>query len=156
MSTSKLWNKIRDTSCQQRLKNKNFDGKSFWNKIKKILEKESIKADSFKALPKSLVNDVMTLPEYQILGNGDQEILEHNHFIIQTVRIPLTEKPTLKKIMQIALNIGQCKGMGSKYNKYLIKRTKIENYLSKKDIDNLDKNIHEKTIEEIYKYLLKF
>jgi hypothetical protein len=52
----------------------------------------------------------MKLPEYSINGKNEKIIIEKNHFLIQTVRIPLTEKPILRKIMQIALNNGQYQG----------------------------------------------
>lgn len=52
----------------------------------------------------------MLLPEYTINGYENKLINENNHFIIQQVRIPINEKPTIKKIIQIALNIDQYKG----------------------------------------------
>ena len=151
-----IWNKIKKVSYEQRKINKNFDGKLFWKKIKEILEKEKSQADSFKAVPKKLAEKVLSLPEYHILGNGRQEILEHNHFIIQTFRIPMTEKPTIKKIMQVALNIGQCKGMGGKYDKDLVGRTKIDNYISKKDIIRISNELDEKNVQKLYEYLSTF
>jgi len=54
----------------------------------------------------------MLLPEYIINGYDQKSIIENNHFIIQQVRIPLNEKPTIRKIIQIALNIGQYRGSG--------------------------------------------
>jgi hypothetical protein len=48
----------------------------------------------------------MLLPEYTINGYEEKIIIENNHFIIQQVRIPLNEKPSIRKIIQIALNIG--------------------------------------------------
>lgn len=56
----------------------------------------------------------MLLPEYIINGYEEKIIIENNHFIIQQVRIPLSEKPTIRKIIQIALNIGQYRGSGGK------------------------------------------
>ena len=151
-----IWNKIKKVSYEQRKINKNFDGKLFWKKIKEILEKEKSQADSFKAVPKKLAEKVLSLPEYHILGNGRQEILEHNHFIIQTFRIPLNEKPSLKKIGQIALNIGQCQGKGTKFNKLLKNRTKLIAYISEKDIRDLSAKISPNTIEKLEQYLSKF
>ena len=46
--------------------------------------------------------------------------------IIQTVRIPMTEKPSLRKIIQIALNIGQCQGFVPNLINFLLI---VQNYL---------------------------
>ena len=43
----------------------------------------------------------MLSPEYYIDGYGNKKIIEENHFYIQTIRIPLLEEPTLRKIIQI-------------------------------------------------------
>jgi hypothetical protein len=56
----------------------------------------------------------MLLHKYTINGYEEKIIIENNHFIIQQVRIPLTEKPTIRKIIQIALNIGQYRGSRGK------------------------------------------
>jgi len=53
-----------------------------------------------------------------------------HHFLIQTVRIPKTESPSLRKIIQIALNIGQYLAFN---NKTIIKRVNINDYINKKD-----------------------
>ena len=55
---------------------------------------------------------------------------ENHHFLIQTVRIPKTESPSLRKIIQIALNIGQYLAFN---NKTIIKRVNINDYINKKD-----------------------
>ena len=49
----------------------------------------------------------MSIPEFVTNGHGNTEIIEINHFLIQTVRIPKNEEPSLRKVCQIALNIGQ-------------------------------------------------
>lgn len=56
----------------------------------------------------------MSLPEFFINGYGNNITIEKNHFLIQTVRIPRNEEPSLKKIGQIALNIGQYQGYTGK------------------------------------------
>jgi hypothetical protein len=54
----------------------------------------------------------MAKTEYKIDGYGTKNIVEIAHFLIQQVRIPLEEPtPTIKKIIQIALNIGRYKGI---------------------------------------------
>lgn len=78
---------------------------------------------------------MLPLPEYTINGYEEKIIIENNHFIIQQVRIPLTEKPTIRKIIQIALNIGQYKGSGGKMN-----FDNINQFISQKDIVELSKH----------------
>lgn len=47
----------------------------------------------------------MSLCEKCINGHGDEIIIEKNHFLIQSIRLP-TEGNNIRKLMQIALNIG--------------------------------------------------
>jgi hypothetical protein len=96
----------------------------------------------------------MLLPEYTINGYEEKIIIENNHFIIQQVRIPLTEKPTIRKIIQIALNIGQYKG--SKVKPYNISRIELNNigqFISQKDIIELSKHIPDVLVRKISGYL---
>ena len=97
-----------------------------------------------------------TIPEFLIYPNDKKVIIEQNHFIIQTVRIPLKEEPSIRKIIQVALNIGQCQGKGNKFNIYLKNRTKLSDYISKKDIKRLSNIISNKTLNDINKYLTKW
>jgi hypothetical protein len=155
MSLITIFNKVKKTSFKLNKTNPEADGLKFWQPIKKILEKEDICAESWKKPKKTLVNTVLGLPEYIINGKGEQKIIEQNHFIIQTVRIPIKEKPNLKKIIQIALNIGQCKGKGGKFNKYLVNRTKVTDYITNKDINKISQDISKETIKKVNDYLLK-
>ena len=69
---------------------------------------------------------------------------ENNHFIIQQVKISLTEKPTIRKIIQIALNIGQYKGSGGK-----IIFDNIGQFIYRKDIVELSKHIPDDLVRKI-------
>lgn len=95
----------------------------------------------------------MLLPEYSINGYETKEINENNHFIIQQVRIPLNENPTIKKIIQIALNIGQYKGTNNNNFIYNIKFNNITQFIYKTDIIELSKYISDDTLEKINEYL---
>jgi hypothetical protein len=90
----------------------------------------------------------MLLPEYTINGYEEKSIIENNHFIIQQVRIPLTEKPTIRKIIQIALNIGQYRGSVGKmiFNN-------IGQFIYRKDIIELSKHIPDDLVRKITGYL---
>ena len=75
-----------------------FDGLSFWQPIKKILEPLDIyQAKKWKSISKRITEKIMLLPEYYIDGYDNKKIIENNHFIIQQVRIPNKEKATIKK-----------------------------------------------------------
>ena len=92
----------------------------------------------------------MKIFEYHINGHGNKEIIETNHFLIQTVRIPKIEEPSLKKIIQIALNIGQYEGDTG----IPIEKNNIFHFLSKKDSHVLLKDIlHKDKIAELEKLL---
>ena len=157
MSLEKIFNNIKKVSKKINENNRKVDGLAYWQPIKKILGDEDIYASKWKSQNKSMSNHVMKkIPEFEIYGNEEKKILEHNHFIIQTFRIPLKEKPSLRKIGQIALNIGQCQGKGSKFNKFLKNRTKLSAYISEKDIKDLSSKISKNTIQKLEKYLSKF
>lgn len=79
----------------------------------------------------------MSMPEFFINGYGNTEIIEKNHFLIQTVRIPENEEPSLKKVCQIALNIGQYQG----YTRKTIKNNSITDYVLNSDCCILLKDI---------------
>ena len=62
----------------------------------------------------------------------------------------------LEELFKLALNIGQCKAFGTKHNHLLKNRTKITNYISKKDIDKLSLLISKDVNNKIYKHLNKY
>jgi hypothetical protein len=131
-----------------------FDGQGFWQPIKKILEPlDSYNAKKWKQISKTKTRKIMLLPEYTINGYETKLINENNHFIIQQVRIPLNEKPTIKKIMQIALNIGQYKGINNNNFIYDIKFNDLTQFIYKSDIIQLSKHISEEILKKINDYL---
>lgn len=132
ITISDLFTQILFYVKKERHKNKNFDGLKFWRSIKPILSNSSYEASKWKNIPTKYYKNIMILPEYYIDGYGNTNIIEENHFLIQTVRIPKTEKPSLRKIMQIALNIGQYLGYNTKY---LIKFEDIKDYINIKDMN---------------------
>ena len=131
-----------------------FDGQGFWQPIKKILEPlDGYNAKKWKKISKIKTRKIMLLPEYTINGYETKLINENNHFIIQQVRIPLNEKPTIKKIMQIALNIGQYKGINNNNFIYDIKFNDLTQFIYKSDIIQLSKHITEEMVKKINDYL---
>lgn len=135
-----LFNAIKKKSKKEREKKKNFDGHKFWQGLKPILGNSLYKAKAWKKPRTTVFNATIKLTEYTIDGTGNKQIVEKNHFAIQTVRIPTIEQPTLRKIMQVALNIGQFEGY-DKWDNYIdagsisSPNDKFENYISKKEGD---------------------
>lgn len=106
--TTLFFSKIRKDAETLRTHNKKANGQAFWKPIKESLEPyDSIQGKWNSKLFKDKYNvfyeKVMKLPEKD--GNG--KMIEPHHFIIQCVRIPRTEVLTLRKLIQVALNIGQ-------------------------------------------------
>ena len=95
----------------------------------------------------------MSLSEYMIDGYGNKNIDLVNHFIIQQIRIPLQEKATIRKIMQIALNIGLYRGKINNKFLYNVKFDNINQFVSKKDIEELNKHITNSIVMKIDKYI---
>ena len=155
-----LFNIVRDKSTELRGKYRDeFDGKGFWQPIKKILAKVNINALDWKKISQDIVESIMTLPEYYKNGYGDEHIIETNHFLIQQVRIPTTELPSLKKIVQLALNIGQFYGMNDvalmeRINYDSLNLNKLSRYVTKKDIQHISSKISDSLISSIETYLL--
>jgi len=126
-----------------------FDGLGFWQPIKKLLEPlDEYSAKKWKKIPKKLTKSIMLLPEFTINGYEEKIIIENNHFIIQQVRIPLNEKSTIRKIIQIALNIGQYRGSGGK-----MIFDNIGQFIYRKDIVELSKHIPDDIVGKIREYL---
>lgn len=150
-----LFESVLDKSYQLRSANPlHFDGQGFWQPIKKILEPfDSYPAKQWKTLSKTKTRKIMLLPEYTINGYETKEINENNHFIIQQVRIPLKDSPTIKKIIQVALNIGQYKGTNKQNFMYDVKLDSIQQFIHKADIIELSKHISDETVENIKDYL---
>lgn len=125
-----LFNELMHYVRKKRLNNKNFNGLKFWRSVKPILSKSKYEAVKWKNIPERHYNNIMKYSEYYIDGYGKTYLIENHHFLIQTVRIPKTESPSLRKIIQIALNIGQYLAFN---NKTIIKRVNINDYINKKD-----------------------
>ena len=144
MSLIRLFEIVEEKSYQLRKTNPQADGQQFWQPIKEELSKFDIEATGWKNIKKEYQKTLLRA-EFYIDGYGNKNIIEINHFIIQTIRIPLNEKPTLRKIIQIALNIGQYTGSGFPKEPWM----NLENYLTKENIKKIDKQISKQLLNEI-------
>lgn len=146
MSLIQLFEIVEKKSHQLRKSNPQADGQKFWKPIKEELSKFDIEATGWKNIKKEYQKTLLRA-EFYIDGYGNKNIIEFNHFIIQTIRIPLNEKPTLRKIIQIALNIGQYTGSGFPKEPWM----NIENYLTKENIKKINTQIPKNLIDKIDK-----
>jgi hypothetical protein len=130
-----------------------FDGQGFWQPIKEICSTDKNEASSWvHYLSLKQEADIMSLNEKNANGNMN----EKNHFLIQQVRIPNKEKPVIGKILQIALNMGQYKGIvegeGTNHNpRYLFHS--IYDFITHEDVRDLSDKINKQDIDKLISYL---
>lgn len=127
MDLKQLFERFSQKTENIRRSDPKFDGRDYWSKYKKVFEKCG-QIIAFWIVPdESRRLSIKDLQEH----NPDGSMNEKNHFIMQTVNIPLNEPATFCKIMQVALNIGQYNAMVEKPDRL---PTKIQLYV---DCDNV-------------------
>jgi len=148
-----LYNLIVARCKAERKKDPSFDGLTYWRNIKGVCS-DSIQASKWKKISQSTITEIMNLPEEIILANGKKELIEVNHFIIQQARIPTTEKPTLRKVLQVGLNVGQWIGnpdpqiykqINYKYSDLHL----LSRYLTTADIKKISEQIDDSLMDKI-------
>ena len=171
MSVQAIFDLILTKSIELHDTNGEVNGLVFWHQMKDLLKKynnvitfnwkQQLKGTnstnnssnhSTKRLPgleDSEYKEIMSLCEKCINGHGDEIIIEKNHFFIQSVRLP-TEGNNIRKLMQIALNIGQYIGMGGERRPWM----NLNNYLSQREINKLNRQ-HKSKLERLLKDLEK-
>ena len=152
----KLFNAVKHASIQYRMKG-NKNGQDFWKPIKEHLSQKPIPESKWKYIGKHIGNLILTFPEYT--PNG--KIIENNHFLIQQIRIPKTSPLCSRKVIQIALNIGQFIGSDTQQLKKKIKYnsfncTELSRYVYSRDLVKLSETISDENYNFIMKYLSKY
>ena len=113
----KFRNKAKNLHTQSANK---VDGRTFWQQYKadlRLLDTLNLPIE-WNINPKNTpfikikkIVESQNVPEHKFGWslNGEPHIMMHeaNHFLIQLIRIPLVAPCTIRKIMQIALNLGQ-------------------------------------------------
>lgn len=100
---------------------------------------------------------VLDLPEKVITGRGDEELIEHNHYMIEIFRIPLKKKPTLKNLMRIGYNYGllTAKIRQKDFPEGMIRTMKhlkayqLANFIDNADAASLEAYLADSTVKEI-------
>ena len=108
-----LFEIIKGDAYNFRRENPGGDGKAFWQPIKaKFDAYDDIVVGHWKPPLATIVYWLPLHPEF----DDNNVMIEQNHFIHQLNRIPTTAPCTIKKIMQLALNIGQLKAATTKFD----------------------------------------
>ena len=130
------------------LKNSGIDGLDFWRKVKPDFAKYDNRSTEMKyTINKAYIHKINYLFHSKQLQNKDKngETIIPDHFIYQLVNLPVNETVCIRRVMQLALNIGQWKS-ANKNTAALIEANKIFNdynldniksYLAKEDIETL-------------------
>ena len=139
MSIKPLFDYMRLKSYKLQKNDPDADGLAFWRKIKNELAKQDEHTVEWILLDDEETDRIMNLTEYEINGHGDKNIVEINHFQIQYVRIPRTETASIRKIMQVALNIGQYEGKVK--NRQALEHLQLENFVSEESIKTLEEKL---------------
>jgi hypothetical protein len=130
------------------------DGRGFWSPIKDIASRVD-NLSNFKWQDEHVSNEfaknIMALPEHDSSG----KTIEHNHFLIQLVRIPKTEEGNLRKLLQIALNAGQYLGISNTQTIQDGKLDSVGTYVSSDVIATLDAILAKNPdiVEDVQQYL---
>ena len=86
----------------------NWDGRAAWQPMKAIQSEDTTGQSwnlcAFYGTRDQFSSDILTKLEEEDKDGNTNEL---NHFMLQCARIPIYDKPSPRKIMQIALNIGQ-------------------------------------------------
>ena len=110
-----IYNCVLKHATELRLNNTRANGLLYWTRLKSLFASISyIRVNAFIPIDKDTYHRFMSLPEKTIDGYGKITMLELNHFVIQLVRIPHNEQPTIIKILQLAYNYGQYVGTREK------------------------------------------
>lgn len=153
-----LFNLVQKKSIQLHKTGKG-NGLIFWRSIKNTLRDYDLQKTNWsnkvlrvKSKEKTFYNKVWNL----------NEKIEHNHFLIQHLRIPEKDAATPRKILQIALNSGQLKKYLNTDNFELdliqtykkLKLDKIETYISlSKAKFKFDKGLYKEINKQLSKFL---
>lgn len=143
---NELWDNIINSSNEIRSENKNLDGLKYWKHIKNIIKdinsvpNKNIEWNKDHIKIKTKFYNKFNLSE----KDKNNNLIENNHFLLQLINIPYKDDniPSFKRLIQIALNIGQLKSSLDSYSKEIRdfikihKLFKIDTYMNKKMYKN--------------------
>lgn len=127
-----------------------FGGQELWNMLKSVIQQidpqDKILADSWQVK----VNEIeyKNIPEY----DENKNMIEVNHFAIQMLRIPAQEKPTLRKILQVAFNQGQYEALRNTELDLIVQAHQLNNfdtYLDNDSVQSISEILTDKFIADL-------
>ncbi len=139
-----LFQELIEVVGTKRRNDPKFQGLEFWRSIKSVTENfdhETVVEWVPSTLTKTEQDQIMDMTEYTINGRNENKLHENNHYLIQTVRIPLTEKGNLRKVLQVGVNLGQLLGVWSEMEYLFINDRALDSlqaYLAPSEIAKLD------------------
>ena len=150
----KLFNTVKN-AAERIHDNGKVDGEQFWSGIKEILSQHDDHVFRWKKTrTKKRDNKIMTtLPEFQTFGDGMCRIIEANHFVIQSVRIPIAENATIRTVAQVALNIGQYDAYDKGQDNMLHNHKALSMYLAKGGNEQMSALVTPEIIREVEMYI---
>ena len=153
MTIKKTFEYVRRNSYHMRKQVSGADGQAFWQGIKRILASFDDIRYTWLAIDADYAQCCMALNEYDEV-DGICQMNEGNHFSIQTARISLTEEPCVRKLIQIALNLGM-------YEQHVhdcmaLHHIDIHTYISDEDLNTLDAMIPVKVHTDIQQYVEQY
>lgn len=114
------WKLIISNVTLLRINYDNFDGKEYWNQLKKffeIIDSRTTQEIFFNPLHLEIFNQASKLLDHLDEKDKDGKIIEKNHFLLQLFNIPYKDKKvSIHRLMQIALNIGQFNNFNNENN----------------------------------------
>ena len=152
-SIETIYNCIVTHATKLRLNNTKANGLYYWIQLKSLFASIAyISANAFIPIEKDIYQRFMSLPEKTIDGYGNISMIELHHFVIQLVRIPHNEKPSIIKILQLAFNYGQYLGSREILLTKSVTFNGIENvntiykFISIEDIQKIDSELDQHNI----------
>ena len=138
-----MWKMAYTTGIKTR-KTDGQDGKKNWDLIKESIQvnisyvkdniEEAEKQAEFIKLQNEMTQKIM---QYEHKDDEGKVINEKNHFMIQTIRIPNEVQFSIVRLIQIAYNLGQYKGIGENID--TLPRKNLNEFISDENIELLNR-----------------
>ena len=143
----KFFDRIVDRVEKLKRDDPKFDEDDIWKKIEDIIKPLEKKKITWKKMGKDLKKSILDLPEFYIDGFGKKHRVDFNHYLMEQIRLPEREDPTLKEVLKMAFNAGLKKGSmkGSKGSDM----DKLKYYVKKKEIDKLSTILDDNVMSQI-------
>lgn len=128
------WKKIiEDSSYLKTTYKKNFDGLKYWKSVKPFLNDIDSRLHSKVYWNPNHQNVISNFSHVrsEIPEKDGDELIEKNHFLLQQLNIPTKDgrNPSFRRLMQLALNIGQLQSFTKPFSDD-IQKLIIDNNLS--------------------------